>query len=326
MRRGAVRVSGAPRVLFAVARVFLIAVFLLPAFAEAEVQLPEAIVGRAYRVALPVRGGEGAMQWKSTGGLPPGLRLGDEGILTGIPTTAGEFEFSVTVMDEVGGKTPATRHRLRVLEAPPTPVPLGIPWSTLPEAFVGVPYEVRLHARGGSGATRWDVVEGELPEGVALDGERLVGEPQRSGRHAVTLRVSDESGAEVVAPGLVIDVGVLQPDGALRLVTTDLPPAFVGVPYAATLSAAGGWPPYQVAVLRGLPAWVAFAQGKLSGIPHGEGASEIEVEIVDRGGRRQATRLLLSVASPPQVRNEAAGGLAQCDAAFVESGVGDARP
>jgi hypothetical protein len=63
--------------------------------------LPAAVVGSLYSTTLTASGGSGPRTWTvaplST--LPPGLLLSAAGVLSGTPTTAGTFSFSVRVTD-----------------------------------------------------------------------------------------------------------------------------------------------------------------------------------------------------------------------------------
>ncbi len=65
--------------------------------------LPSAIAGRPYNVQLSASGGSGNYAWSFTGGaVPPGLVLGADGSVKGVPITAGKYEFGVEVDDGNG--------------------------------------------------------------------------------------------------------------------------------------------------------------------------------------------------------------------------------
>ncbi len=67
--------------------------------------LPASVTGRPYKYALDADGGNGGYSWVFTGGIvPPGLTFGPDGMLTGIPTTAGLYQFGVEVTDGSGLK------------------------------------------------------------------------------------------------------------------------------------------------------------------------------------------------------------------------------
>jgi hypothetical protein len=65
---------------------------------------PAATVGSSYCVSLAATGGiPGYGSWAVTSGsLPPGLSLDGYGHLTGTPTAAGTYSFTVSVTDGVG--------------------------------------------------------------------------------------------------------------------------------------------------------------------------------------------------------------------------------
>jgi hypothetical protein len=76
--------------------------------------LPNASLGRAYRVQLVARGGLGPYRWSSQTTLPRGLRLTTSGRLSGVPAGGpATVALSFLVVDSSGAT--ATRHlRLRI--------------------------------------------------------------------------------------------------------------------------------------------------------------------------------------------------------------------
>ena len=55
-------------------------------------------VGQAYSSALVAIGGTQPYTWSVTG-LPPGLVVNSEGIISGTPTTGGTYSFTLKVVD-----------------------------------------------------------------------------------------------------------------------------------------------------------------------------------------------------------------------------------
>jgi hypothetical protein len=55
--------------------------------------------GVSYSQSMAVEGGVGPYIWVARG-APPGLMLGGNGTLTGIPASAGEYTAAVTVLDD----------------------------------------------------------------------------------------------------------------------------------------------------------------------------------------------------------------------------------
>jgi putative Ig domain-containing protein len=73
-----------------------------PRLAIASKFLPAATVGHAYRANVKIRGGAGGLQW-SVRGAPAGLRIdAATGRLSGNPSVAGTFRFTVRVRDVLG--------------------------------------------------------------------------------------------------------------------------------------------------------------------------------------------------------------------------------
>jgi hypothetical protein len=67
---------------------------------ENDAQLPETYPHASYEVRFHARGGVPPLHWRvEKGTLPPGLKLGDDGLLHGSPEHTGEFQFSVSVTD-----------------------------------------------------------------------------------------------------------------------------------------------------------------------------------------------------------------------------------
>ncbi|MFM2182239.1 MAG: hypothetical protein RJB61_533 [Actinomycetota bacterium] len=65
--------------------------------------LPSGVTGTAYSQSMAATGGTGTFTWSRTAGtLPTGLTLSGAGLLSGTPTAAGTFSFTVTATDGAG--------------------------------------------------------------------------------------------------------------------------------------------------------------------------------------------------------------------------------
>jgi hypothetical protein len=72
--------------------------------------LPAAHVGVAYATVLVYHGGFGTHRWNVlSGSLPPGLTLTVGGKISGKPTTAGSYSFTVQVADSAKPPNTATQ-------------------------------------------------------------------------------------------------------------------------------------------------------------------------------------------------------------------------
>jgi len=79
-----------------------------PRLAIASKFLPAATAGHAYRANVKIRGGAGGLQW-SVRGAPAGLRIdAATGRLSGSPSVAGTFRFTVRVRDVLGAVSAKT--------------------------------------------------------------------------------------------------------------------------------------------------------------------------------------------------------------------------
>lgn len=96
-----------------------------------------------------------------SGSFPAGMTLrtsGNSVIISGIPTTAGVYPFTIRVTDQFGNAQ-ARSYTIRVL---------SITTSSITGYTVGVPYTFQLQASGGSGNYAWRIVSGTLPDGLFL--------------------------------------------------------------------------------------------------------------------------------------------------------------
>ncbi|MFO7676325.1 MAG: hypothetical protein R6X12_08430 [bacterium] len=111
------RVSGrpGPRAVF----LFLLGVVILVGFLACEgldpfqfatFSLRDGRVGEAYADTIRTEGGRGEVAMRLVDGqLPPGVGLrvaGRDGILYGLPSRAGDFQFTVEARDSTSGETP----------------------------------------------------------------------------------------------------------------------------------------------------------------------------------------------------------------------------
>jgi len=64
--------------------------------------LPNGVIDKVYSEMLTATGGKEPYTFSANGMTPPGLSLGADGTLKGIPTALGSFSFRVTVRDNLG--------------------------------------------------------------------------------------------------------------------------------------------------------------------------------------------------------------------------------
>jgi Putative Ig domain len=107
--------------------------------------LPAGTIGQSYAVGVFADGGTTPYRWtRTSGALPPGLALqASPGRITGTPTTAGTFTFTLRVADAGGQSATGT---FSITVNPPTPPPTapGAPSLVAPAqgAAVVTPFEI----------------------------------------------------------------------------------------------------------------------------------------------------------------------------------------
>ena len=159
--------------------------------------LARGATGVVYAQPLAAAGGLPPYAWSvAAGALPAGLTLSAAGAISGAPTAAGVFSFTVQVADSASLTAsrafaiPVTAGALAVVASPP-----------LPPGAVGVAYSQTLSDSGGTPPdTSWAVTSGALPPGLSLNASgALSGTPTSSGAYSFTAKVTDSAGATASA-------------------------------------------------------------------------------------------------------------------------------
>ena len=160
-------------------------------------------VGIAYTpVALSATGGVQPYSWTiSAGALPNGLTLGPDGTVSGNPTTAGNFGFTVQVADS--GDSTATMPGS-------IPIAAALSASLIPACATNCWVELGCvnvcgafgQQSGGLGPYSYALTSGQVPAGTALSGLTLTGTfTGLTGYLQFSVQVTDSLGATAsVAP------------------------------------------------------------------------------------------------------------------------------
>jgi hypothetical protein len=257
-----------------------------PAIVVSPDTLPNATVGSAYSQTITATGGRGTGQ-EGTGGpftftvsaglLPGGLMLAADGLLSGTPTAAGVFNFTIRATDP-GGFTGDRAYTLTVHPA------VSISPATLPSATVGTAYNQTFTASGGAGGPfTFSVMAGrDLPPGLTLSPAGVLsGTPEVAGTFDFVIVATGAAGATGNRSYSLVVIG------PITLSPTMLPAGAVGNAYSQMLTAMGGaGGPFTFAVTEGLlPAGLTLsAAGLLSGTPTSAGTSSFRVTATGADG------------------------------------------
>ena len=178
---------------------------------------PAGVVGAAYTDTLTATGGTTPYTWSvNAGTLPAGLSLSSAGVLSGTPTTAGSYPFTVNVIDANNGIATASI-TLVVTNA------LTLTFGTPPGGVVGTAYTDTLTAAGGTTPYTWSVSAGTLPAGITLNASTgvLAGTPTAGGTSNFTVQVTDADGQTATqATSITVLAGALSIVQSANVATT----------------------------------------------------------------------------------------------------------
>ncbi len=156
--------------------------------------LPASTVAAAYSQTLTASGGTGPYSFAITAGaVPAGLSLSPSGVLSGTPTAAGSFNFTVTASDSSPFPGPFAGSRAYTLTVgAPT---LSLTPATLPGGTRTVLYPTtNVTASGGTAPYTYAITAGALPGGLALTTAGVLsGTPTATGSFNFTVTATDSS-------------------------------------------------------------------------------------------------------------------------------------
>jgi hypothetical protein len=186
--------------------------------------LPNGAVGTAYNQTVTASGGTAPYVFSlSSGTLPTGLILnGASGAITGTPTTAGTFTFTISARD-VNGCSGSRLYEITIAGSGCPVITLSP--TTLPPGTTLFPYAQQITASGGAPPYTFAIAAGALPPGLFLSASGFIsGAPQQPGIFNVTIRATDLNGCQgsrnyslVVLPPSAIDGPTLSFGGMMIL-------------------------------------------------------------------------------------------------------------
>ena len=251
--------------------------------------LPAGYVGNgSYSQQLAASGGSGtgyAWTLNSGSNLPAGLSLSTGGLITGNPTTANSYSFSIKATDSVGNSANAS-FSLTIGTG------ISITQPSLPIGYPGTPYTpINLGYSGGSGAGiqwSWVAAPGStLPSGLSLStAGQISGTPANATNASVVsnvvITVKDSAGNTAnTTTSITIEATLAISTGAT------LPGATINAAYSHSLAATGGSNGYSWATnSAGTSSLAAInltlnSSGLVSGTPLSSGTATFAATVTD---------------------------------------------
>jgi large repetitive protein len=259
----------------------------------------------------------------TAGSLPSGLSLtpssGSSGAITGNPTRAGTFNFTIKATD--GGLTATLAYEITITVAGPPDQLLCTPAANggflvsgvceLPDAVTGLPYQGHLVTSHQAGGTL-SVVSGSLPPGLSLPatftgpGDTIGGAATGQGSTFTVQGTGDQGQPLFQAYSILVDqnepLAINPPSGG-----SALSPGMVGGAYAQDFFLSGGAAPYAWSLASGqLPPGLTLqtsgdprdASNELAGTATTAGTFAFTMRLTDYAGQ-QATQQFTLVIDPP---------------------------
>ena len=260
--------------------------------------LSSGTVGVAYSATLSASGGTPPNSWSITSGsLPVGLTLNaGDGVITGAPTTAGTFSFTVQVSDA----SLPVQTAAKLLSITITPVLTSVTVTPADPTIL-------------SGASQQFTATGTYSDGSI---QNVTSQATWTSSGSGVATISAAGLALAVSPGITSIRAVLGGVAGsttlnvqalpLTVTTISLATGVVNVAYSAALTASGGTAPYAWSITGGtLPTGLTLdsSSGAILGTPLAAGLFSFTVQVADGSQPVQTATQFLSVtiSSPPAV-------------------------
>ena len=215
--------------------------------------------------------------------LPPNMSLSPSGVLSGIPTTAGVYGFTIRAA-QTGGPFVDKFFQLTVLS------PLVLSPASLPLGTLTFPYTVTFSGSGGQPPYSISLSNGSLPSGLNFNSNTATidGTPAQIGTFPITIILFDNLQN---ANSRTYNLQVTAP---FTISPATLPNLIAGMAFSQPLISTGGAGTVNWSVLSGsLPAGLILntSTGLFSGTPTTPGPYSFTIRVADSVGTPPGTRL-----------------------------------
>ncbi|WP_145859377.1 Ig-like domain-containing protein [Pedobacter suwonensis] len=222
--------------------------------------------------------------------LPAGLSLSSAGAITGTPTVANTYSFSVVATDAKGCKATAT-YNLTVTAA------LVLTPGALPDGLTGTVYPTQTIPAATGGTGPYIYTAAGVPPGLTFNPatREITGTPTQPGTYTIPVAVVDANGNTLTSNYTVkITDPLLLPAAILADGTT-------GTVYTTQIipGATGGTTPYTYSAT-GVPPGLTFNSSTraITGTPTTVGSYTVPVTVTDADGKTVTTNYTININNP----------------------------
>jgi hypothetical protein len=254
-----------------------------------------------------------------TGRLPTGLSLSTAGIIFGLPSETGVFNFTLQVEDSAGSSI-QKRFSMSVREPIPfdskfmsqtyvskvqggSSFPVYLQWENCGSQAWDGPANLRLVSQNPANSSTWSLSNIPLP-GVTLNGQPsniplTVTAPRTPGTYNFQWQLFKD-GRVIGEPSA--NMSIVVTPGPPAVTSSDLPQAVLNNSYSYRLLVEGGTSPYSWSILSGqLPSGLGLdsQSGLISGTPLATGTFTFTVQVSDSISRAGQKSLSITVTAAP---------------------------
>ena len=232
----------------------------------------------------------------TSGSMPQGLSINDEGNVRGTPAAAGSYTFYLTVFWKSGGDggcvTQNPSDRQFTINVNPQVLRAFVATNSLPDANIGQAYAPpALTAQNATSVSSWTLAGGALPPGLTLNANGTIsGTPTASGQFNFTVQANASPNSDTKS----LSIFVLAPlelqalDGKKAPTAGFAAKSLLNAALTTGVKAVGGRGGYTFATAGALPPGVTLdpATGAITGAGTRAGTFASTITVTDQTGAK----------------------------------------